>query len=257
MHQAHGFRLQRLHHGRHSRPGQKGLLPRACWPRPSAALRNGKRPKRRDHLAMRAGVQRHLGVRPAAVRSEAAPPGPDRPGPRNVRRACRRTAARVPARPCPSLRPPPCAAAARRLGVGGEGQRRAPVDVARELVGQDQIGQRADRAVDPMVQPAVMRRLPEVGKRSRQMRVDRVAAGIPALGADLAQPESRTSTGSDIGILPASAKALQGMARRRNRRCQARGPASSSTASTARGEAEGVTPRKAPVTAGAARRVIR
>ena len=126
--------------------------PPASVSRPSARLRCGKRPKRRDDVAVHRApisgcssspVSRVMGL------EQRHADGPGRPGPRSARTAGRRS----------------CAGSARRAGrgrastasrgdaagqrIGGEGVRRAAVEVARELVEQDQQRQRAVGGLDP------------------------------------------------------------------------------------------------------------
>ena len=74
-------------------------------------------------------------------------------------------------------------------GIRGKGQVGATVHVARQLIADHEIGQRAHSAIDPMLQPALMRGLPQIQKARAALVIQRLAPGIPALQAHLAQPE--------------------------------------------------------------------
>ena len=63
------------------------------------------------------------------------------------------------------------------------------MDIAGELIGDHQIGERSHRAVDPVVQPVRRQRVEHFAKAAGTGIVDLFAAGIPAGGTDLFNPE--------------------------------------------------------------------
>src|SRR5690606_13728775 len=126
---------------------------------------------------------------------------------------------------------------------GGEGAGIAAEEVARELVGEDEVGERSARPVQPELPLAAVGGLPGRQEAVAYLGVGRVVGGIPAALADIMQPECEDGFGLGHRLLPACHHSIVAGWRREGQR-HGDGVASvsclaSMTASTAMAPAEG------------------
>ena len=155
---------------------------------PKGRIAKGKPAKLRDDDLMHTGMQRHLGVRRQTLGQKAH----SKLLIRRVFRMFKGHVEKLPLRLGRTHVPAGLNRLPRRrqsAGIRGKGQGGAAVHVARQLIADHQIGQSAHSAIDPVLQPTLMRGLPQIQEARAALVIQRLTPGIPALWANLAQPE--------------------------------------------------------------------